>query len=274
MIGFSTRIARYGTLLMAALAALVMVDEVAGQGTAVIKVESRMPHPDVRFSFFGEVQGTVSPGESLEASGLASGRYSIAQPAPSPWLTLVEVTCDDPQSATPSTGSIGMRAANFHIDGGETVTCTFVYDGFEEFIIPDDLPAGAGEMTHPKPGIWGVTNWTGSMQCPGLMSREISGDDYNRGQVTVLDDGERIFGEAFRDDSEDVMMYRVPQMPGRYTGWVEDTYEDQTVLLHGVYQLISDEKFVGYMVGEMAMEGLFCRLYRPFEINYEEPPPN
>ncbi|MDH3223982.1 MAG: hypothetical protein OEO23_09715 [Gemmatimonadota bacterium] len=265
---------RVRSLVLATLAALGASDSVAGQGTAIVRVESRMSHPDVRFSFFGDVTGTVSPGESLEASGLASGRHSSSQPAPSPWLTLVEIVCDDQQSATPSTGSVGMRAANFNIDGNETVTCTFVYDGFEAFVIPDDLPRGAGEVALPKPGIWGVTNGPGSMECPGLFSRELGGADYNRGEITVLGDGERIFSDAFDDDREDVMVYRVPQIPGRYTGWVEDTYEGYTVIVHAVYQLITDEWIVGYMAGDMSVESVFCRLYRTFEIRYEEPSSN
>lgn len=269
----STRKTAYVSMIGAVLALAGMAHAAAGQGTAIVRVESRMPHANVKFSFIGAVEGTVSPGESLESSGLDAGRHSASQPAPSPWLTLVDVTCDDQQSASPSTGSAAMRTANFHIDDGETVTCTFVYDGFEQFIIPDDLPEGAGQVTHPKPGIWGVTNNPGSIQCDGIMSREIRGEDYNRGQLTVLGDGERLFGDAFDTDREDVMVYRVPQIPGRYTGWVEDTYEGYTVLLHVVLQLVNDEWIVGYMFGELSIESLFCRLYRPFEIRYEEPPP-
>lgn len=262
-----------GSLCLAALVLASVAQPAAGQGTAVVRVESRMSHPDVRFSFFGAAEGTLTPGEQLQASGLAPGRYTIGQPAPSPWLTLVAVDCDDQQSATPSTGSVGMRAANFHIDGGETVTCTFVYDGFEQFLIPEEgLPSGAGEITHPKPGIWEVTNWRGSMQCPGLVSRDLTGEDRNRGELFVRGDGQRLFGEAFEDDSEDVLVYRVPEIPGRYSGWVVDTFEGYTVTLHAVYQLLSDEWIVGYMAGDMAVESVFCRLYRPFEIRYREPP--
>jgi len=271
----NTRTIRYATMFAAVLVSAAAADSAVGQGTAIVRVESRMSHPDVRFSFFGTVEGTVSPGETLQESGLASGRYSASQPAPSPWLTLVDVTCDDQQSASPSTGSVVMRAANFHIDAGETVTCTFVYDGFEQFIIPDDLPDGAGLVVHPKPGVWGVINRRGSMQCPGLISRDLGEDrDRNHGELSVLGDGERLFARAFDDDREDVLVYRVPEIPGRYTGWVEDTYEGYTVMIHVVYQLITDEWIVGYMTGDMSVESVFCRLYRPFEIHYEGPPRN
>lgn len=272
---FATLDTWYRGLLLTALAVVATGDPAAAQGTAVVRVESRMDHPNVRFSFFGAMQGTLGLGEDLQESGLAAGRHSVSQPAPSPWLTLVDITCDDQQSAIPSTGSVAMRAANFHIDGGETVTCTFVYDGFEQFMIPEGgLPDGPGEVTHPKPGIWEVTNFTGSMDCPGLFSRELRGADHNRGELTVLGDGERIFTDAFDEDREDAMVYRVPQIPGRYAGWVEDTYEGYTVMIHGVYQVITDEWIVGYMTGDMAVESVFCRLYRPFEMRYQEPPPN
>lgn len=245
----------------------------ADGGTAIIKVESRFDHPDVQISFFGDFQGTVGIGETLRQSELASGTHSIGQLAPSPWLTLVEINCDDRDSAVPSTSSVAMRAANFHIDGSETVTCTFVYDAFERFILPDKLPAGFGAPFIPDEGIWGVKNLDGSMQCPGLMNKKIKGDDYNRGTLTVHEGGARLFGKAHDKDAQDMMMFRVPDIPGRYNGWAAETHEGQEVLVHFVVQFITKQWMVGYGSGDMRAQGLHCRLYRPFEMKWEKPLP-
>lgn len=245
----------------------------AESGTAVVQFESRFDHPGVEVSFFGAFQGTLSPGETLRQSDLAPGTHSIGQLAPSPWLTLVEISCDDQASPVPSTGSVAMRAANFHIDDGETVTCTFVYDAFERFMLPDDLPTGYGGPFIPDEGIWGVKNLDGSMQCPGLMNKKIKGDDYNRGTLTVHEAGARLFGKAHDKDAQDMMMFRVPTVPGRYNGWAVETHEGQEVLVHFAVQFITPEWMVGYGTGDMRVEGLHCRLYRPFEMKWEKPLP-
>lgn len=257
---------------MVLLAMLGTSGEAAAQsGTAIVQVESKFDHPDVQISFFGAFQGTIGLGETLQESDLAPGTHSISQPVPSPWLTLVDVTCDDQQSAVPSTGSVAMRAANFHIEDSETVTCTFVYDAFERFMLPDELPAGFGEAFLPREGIWGVTNLGGSMQCPGLMNRDLSGDDYNQGTLTVLEGGARLFGEAHDDDAQDMMMFRVPTIPGRYNGWAVEPHEGQNVLVHFAVQFITEEWMVGYSAGDMRAKGVHCRLYRPFEMRWEKP---
>lgn len=257
------------------LAMLGTSGEAAAQsGTAIVQVESRFDHPGVQISFFGAFQGTIGLGETLRQSNLAPGTHSIGQPAPSPWLTLVEVTCDDQQSAVPSTGSVAMRAANFHIEEDETVTCTFVYDAFERFMLPDELPAGFGEAFLPREGIWGVTNLGGSIQCPGLMNRALTGDDYNQGTLTVHEAGARLFGEAHDDDAQDMMMFRVPTIPGRYNGWAVERHEGQNVVVYFAVQFITEELMVGYGAGDMRAEGVHCRLYRPFEMRWEEPLPD
>lgn len=260
---------------MALLAMLGTSGEAAAEsGTAIIQVESRFDHPAVQISFFGAFQGTIGLGGTLRESDLAPGTHSIGQLAPSPWLTLIDVTCDDQESAVPSTGSVAMRAANFHIDDGETVTCTFVYDAFERFMLPDDLPVGFGGPFIPEEGIWGVKNLGGSMQCPGLMSRALKGDDYNRGTLTVHEAGARLFGEAHDKDAQDMMMFRVPTIPGRYTGWAVEPHEGQDVLVHFAVQFVTKEWMVGYSTGDMRAQGMHCRLYRPFEMRWEKPLPD
>ena len=260
---------------LAVLSILGTIGEAAAQsGTAIVQVESKFDHPDVQISFFGAFQGTVGLGGTLRQADLVPGAHSIGQPAISPWLTLVAVTCDDQQSAVASTGSVAMRAANFHIEEGETVTCTFVYDAFERFMLPDELPPGFGDAFIPLEGIWGVTNLGGSIQCPGLMSRDLTGDDYNQGTLTVHEAGARLFGEAHDDDAQDMMMFRVPTVPGRYNGWAVERHEGQNVLVYFAVQFITEELMVGYGAGDMRAEGVHCRLYRPFEMRWEDPLPD
>lgn len=258
----------------AAMALLVMFvaggKAAAQSGTAIVQVESKFDHPGVQISFFGAFQGTTGLGGKIQQSDLAPGTHSIGQPAPSPWLTLVDVTCDDQQSAVPSTGSVAMRAANFHIESGETVTCTFVYDAFERFMLPADLPAGFGESFLPREGIWGVKNLGGSIQCPGLMNRSLTGDDYNQGTLTVHEAGARLFGEAHDPDAQDMMMFRVPTIPGRFNGWAVEPHEGQNVLVHFAVQFITEEWMVGYAAGDMRTKEIHCRLYRPFEMRWEK----
>ena len=53
------------------------------------------------------------------------GTYTSTEADPAPPFDLGSITCDDGQSATPSTWNLGNRTATFKLDAGENVKCTF-----------------------------------------------------------------------------------------------------------------------------------------------------
>ena len=58
---------------LATVATMALAGPVDAQGTAVVRVETRMDHPDVRFSFWGATEGTISPGGAASGHGTGPG---------------------------------------------------------------------------------------------------------------------------------------------------------------------------------------------------------
>ncbi len=76
------------------------------------------------FDFYGDASGTIGNGESIVVDNLVPGTYtsserSDAGPWEWPWDT--SICCDDDNS----TADVWAPTATFHLDAGETVTCTF-----------------------------------------------------------------------------------------------------------------------------------------------------
>ncbi len=73
------------------------------------------------FSFTGTPTGSISTNGGTISQEVSAGQYVSTETAKAGW-DLTGVTCDDGDS----TGSVGNANATFHVDPGETVTCTFV----------------------------------------------------------------------------------------------------------------------------------------------------
>jgi plastocyanin len=91
-------------------------------GTIIVKKVTN-PNPDPSnssFTFTGDAAGSIANGQTITVGNLAPGTYHSSEVVPSGWL-LTSISCSDSNS----TGDIVSSTATFHVEAGETVTCTF-----------------------------------------------------------------------------------------------------------------------------------------------------
>ncbi|MEJ2734923.1 MAG: hypothetical protein P8189_15375, partial [Anaerolineae bacterium] len=85
-----------------------------------------------------------SSGGTLIVSDLEPGTYTSTEVNPAPDFEVTAIDCDDGASATPSSGDPGTRSANFNLDPGEMVTCTFTNTRAGTIVIASQtIPDGA-----------------------------------------------------------------------------------------------------------------------------------
>lgn len=110
-------------------------------------VKDAQPDSAQSFGFTGDLgafsltdQGTG--GQSVTFPGLAPGSYQVTEQLPAGW-NLAAITCVDPDQGT--TVSLATATATIDLDGGESVTCTFVDTsaGGTVTIVKDAVPEGA-----------------------------------------------------------------------------------------------------------------------------------
>lgn len=283
-------------ILVAFCVALFPAVAAAQSGTAVVRVVSQSPGGG-SFQFTGTPSGSVAAGASLSAPSLAPGSYTTTQSAAAEQL--VGIACDDMGSGTPSVGDVATRSATFHIDAGETVTCTFTYAGpdaedrsgspesspenaaspadgtnpfsdpdedFADFPIPDDLPDDAGTYRAPKAGPWTASNHLGSMACTGFSAPLKPSTE--SGTLDVSDDGLTVVGTGFSAGTAPVTMQAVPAINGRYWGTVGGSQDGIPMTIEFVWQLVTDEYIVGYLTSTVSQSGMTCRMFRTYDLRY------
>lgn len=243
---------------------------------------------------------SATAGQSVSgAGGEANGTAILAEPTPG--FAVTNVTCDDQNSATPSSGDAQSRVASFHIDDGESVTCTFTIaaarressttapgtttpgsaapgsggtnpfqdpdKGFTDFPMPDDLPPAAGSFPVPKAGPWDVTNFTGRMACGTFINKNLK-PSRESGVLEVLDGGGTIIGTGLSEGTAPITMHAVAGITGRYAGNVGGTQDGIPMTIEFFWQLITDEWISGYLTSQVSQQGMTCNMFRPFELKY------
>ena len=107
----------------------------ARTGTAIVHMRTEPEGSAGRFAFSGNPSCPMSDTGVVEClpanaryvvSDLVPGTYTSTEVDPAPEFDVTDVSCDDEDSPTPSSGDAGSRTAVYNIDPGETVTCTFV----------------------------------------------------------------------------------------------------------------------------------------------------
>jgi hypothetical protein len=93
----------------------------AAAGIAIVK-ETRPGGLVGPFVFEGDLQGSISHGGRIARSGIPPGDYQVREAALPTGFSLNEIRCDDENSS----GDLATRTANFTVEPGEFVTCTFV----------------------------------------------------------------------------------------------------------------------------------------------------
>lgn len=100
----------------------------------IIIEKQTLPNGDTtEFSFAGNVGGSLTDGEITEQE-VSPGAYSSIETVPVGW-ELNSITCNDGESEVSSSGDVGTATANFNVESGEVVTCTFENEKFGKITI-------------------------------------------------------------------------------------------------------------------------------------------
>jgi hypothetical protein len=275
----------------------------ARRGTLVVAAEVSPDSATGSFQYTGVPSGTISASGTLVVTDLPPGTYTTTEVDPAPDFDLTEVTCDDGDSGTASSGDPQTRTAIFNLEAGETVRCTFTHEGetgpitggdgtgsssdgdgdgvpgdgtnpFEDpdgdladFPLPDELPADAGSYDAPKAGPWEVTNFAGRLDC-GAVALDIPASPPERGTIEVLDGGRTVVGRSLQKDEAPITLSADPEIIGRYTGAVGGTEQGIPVTINYSWQVVTDEYVVGYLTASFTDQGVTCTVYRSYELRY------
>lgn len=268
------------------LAALSFHGVAAAQqtGEAIVEVEAPAAYGAGSFTFEGTPAGTAAGGGSVAAANLAPGRHESRLVASPPDLQLVDISCDDVLSTTPSTGDAASGIAGFNIDVGETVSCIFVFSA----VISDSGSSGTGEPGSGSPGSgggdvdceataiapvqgpWSVSNHTGRMVCNGPagtmdMPLKASTED---GTIKVKNCGWTIVGTGMADDTAPLEMHAVDRDSGRYLGEVGGSQDGIPMTIKFDWALRSETWIEGSLSSTVSQQGMTCTMSRSFELRY------
>lgn len=275
------------------------------RGAAVVAVDADAA-VDAELLFTGVPSGTVSTRGTLMVTDLTPGTYTTTLSDPSPEFEILGVRCDDDGAGMASIGDASTRSTVFNIDPGETVTCTYELeyqaelveggeagggrpaseddpstapvDGginpfadpdpdFENFPLPDDLPADAGTVVVPRPGPWTSQNLTGRMDCGGFVL-DIPPGPAEAGELEVLDNGAVVVGNGVSGETPSVTLEADQEIAGRYAGRFDATEQGVPIVIDYYWQVVTSEYIVGYLTSTFTSEGVTCTLYRPFDLRY------
>ena len=110
------------------------------------------------FLFSGALVGSISDDGTIPSGLLEPGSYEVTEEGPGPNFDLIDITCDDAGSVTPSFGDVPTGKATFKLDPGETVTCVFT-----------NRQRGMVELTKLTNGLESPTaNWNFSLVGSGV----------------------------------------------------------------------------------------------------------
>ncbi|MCP4542822.1 MAG: hypothetical protein GY832_37345 [Chloroflexi bacterium] len=89
-------------------------------GTIIVEKQTDPDGAPDSFSFGDDASGSIKDGEQIVVNDLVPGAYTSQETVPAGW-ELTSIVCDDDNS----TVSLADRRANFQVEAGETVKCTF-----------------------------------------------------------------------------------------------------------------------------------------------------
>jgi Prealbumin-like fold domain len=128
------------------------------KGRIVVKKETIPDGDPATFDFTGEITTTLGDGDS-QGKDVDAGTYTVSETALAGW-TLTSIGCSDGDS----TGS--GSTATFHVDEGETVTCTFTNTKNATTTTPGGGGGGGGGTTTTPPPAPTTTTTTPPIVAP------------------------------------------------------------------------------------------------------------
>jgi hypothetical protein len=242
-------------------------------GTAIVEVISVPDLGGDTVRFHGTPNGTLElrlgQADRLIATGLASGTYLSKITDVGPIITaqhynLESISCDDADSAVPSTGDVSTLTATFNIEPGEKVTCRFTLKAAE----PSELEESPGaSCICPLEGSWSVSNLPGAMVCTGSFNMSVPFPANNsQGALEISDDCETIFGTDFQSDTADVTLHRQPDCT--YAGVVGGEQDGIPMQLEFTMAVENEKFLTGKIYSQVTQQGATCTINRPFEMRF------
>jgi hypothetical protein len=157
-------------------------------GTIIVEKQTDPDGATDSFTFTGDAAGTITDGGRIVVSGLQPGTYYAQETVPAGWI-LTDIMCDD----TNSVAHLANFQAEFHLEAGETVTCTFY----------DLLEMDYGDA----PDKYGTLRASNGARHVIIAGHSLGGsvDAEPDGQPSVLADGDDINPAGGPDDEDGVM---------------------------------------------------------------------
>jgi len=188
-------------------------------------------------------------------------------------VTTTEETGRDASSSDADTSSNpdSDSASDNSGSGGGSGINPFTSDSidFENFPLPAELPADAGNYDVPVPGTWSTITLAGVMNC-GITALDLPATPAEPALLEFLDDGATILVTGLSAETGEAITMRAdPAIRGRYTGEYDATMEGVAVTFDYVWQLITDEYIVGYFDTTLSSDGVTCTMIRPFELTLQ-----
>ncbi len=232
--------------------------------TAVVRVET-LPATSTGAVRFG---GTPAGQVPLNANGTATLRVDVAagrhvstlesiDPAlQSAGYRLAAIVCDDLASPRRSSGDVGTRRANFEVDAGETVTCTFQL-------------SIQSACTCPKEGRWNVVNHPGSMACTGAVTMTMPlAPSRGQGTLKIRDNCDSILASGMSDGDADMVMRVASDCS--YVGTVGGSQDGIPMTIEFRWQVENTKRITGDLKSNVARSGMTCRMSRTYELDAVE----
>lgn len=265
----STRIAIAAAVATQLIATIVPANATApaatGTGTAIVRVETIPELPSGTFRFTGVPTGVIdfsNPNRTtLTAPALAAGEHTsvLAEVAPAVsagGYRLTDIRCDDPASASRSSGDPQNGKAMFRVEDGETVTCVFVYS--------------AATCICPKEGRWNVTNHAGSMVCTGVVSLTTPlTPSTGSGKLETRDGCSTIIATGLSEDEATITMRATDDC--RYKGSVGGSQDGIPMTIEFAWEVHDSERVSGDLRSTVSQQGMTCNMSRTYELVFGGP---
>jgi len=205
--------------------------------------------------------------DKLSATGLVSGTYTSTITAIGPVIAgqpyaLQRISCDDTESAAPSSGNVGTNSATFNIEAGEKVTCRFHLKAVE----PEEPEPPGLSCICPRAGSWTASNLPGTMVCTGTTGFTLPlAASTQTGTLGVSNGCQSLQITNFDDDYADVPMQRVPGECG-YVGVAEGVPMENRFNL----DVQNEEFLIGSLRMKVVQQGTTCIMTRDFEVRFND----
>lgn len=234
----------------------------AADATAILRVST---NPDfnrgkLRFSGMpgGEIDLSKGTADELRAEGLTAGSHISTLAAVDPELTaagyvLKEIRCDDRGGTPRSSGDVAQKKAVFALDGGETVTCEFVFS--------------AGSCVCPKEGKWTVTNHPGTMVCTGAMTMSVPlQPSTGSGTLETRDGCATVVAKGVAEDEATLEMHATDGCA--YRGSVGGSQDGIPMTIEFTWNVADDERVTGNLKSSVSQRGMTCNMSRTYELRF------